>query len=78
MRRRNHPPKLVLSTSTASEVCRCGGGEWTFSTNGDGASLQGCTRCGTWVPIGRYFQDPSVGVRIIHYSWWSALVEKKI
>lgn len=73
MRRRNRPPAVVLSTTTAAKVCTCGAREWTFSTNGDGASVQCCTACGVCTPFGRHWQDVSVGVRVIAFSFWSSL-----
>lgn len=76
-RRKNRPPSVVLSQSTtALKQCPgCGATEkpWQYSTNGDGSTAQCCTQCGTCYPMGRYFQDASVGVRMIHFSWWSAL-----
>lgn len=65
---------MVLSETTAAKTCGdCHGTVWFFSTNGDGSSVQCCTNCGVCVPFGRHYQDPSVGVRVIAHSWWSAL-----
>lgn len=54
--------------------CECGVvDQWTYSTNGDGSSVQICTRCQRIFPVGRQYQDESVGVRLIAFSMLSAL-----
>lgn len=54
--------------------CGCGRSKcWTYSTNGDGSSVQVCTACGTPYPIGRYYQDTSAGFRLVAFSIVSAL-----
>lgn len=77
-RRRNRPPSIVQSqATTALKSCPSCGAEdkpWAHSTNGDGSTAQCCTNCGQCFPLGaRYYQDAAVGVRMIHFSWWSAL-----
>lgn len=50
-------------------------GPWTHSTNGDGGTVQICPKCRRCYPVGRYYQDAAVGVRIPALSTWSALHE---
>ena len=57
--------------------CKCGSKQWTHSTNGDGSTLQICSKCGVPYPIGRYYQDLSVGVRYIALSMLSATFTSK-
>jgi hypothetical protein len=81
-RRKNRPPNVVLSqATTALRACpQCGAGDkpFTYSTNGDGSTAQCCTACGNCFPMGqRYYQDQSVGVRMIAFSWWSALQTRR-
>lgn len=52
-------------------------GSWTHSTNGDGGTVQICPKCRRCYPVGRYYQDAAVGVRIPALSTWSALHNAK-
>lgn len=50
---------------------------WDYSTNGDGATVQVCLRCGAIVPYGRFYRDAALGVRVIAYSMLSATFTAK-
>jgi len=66
--------QTARAAAVATAACeRCGSHRWTHDTNGDGSALAICARCGLALPLGRWYQDASVGVRVPAESNWSAL-----
>jgi transcription elongation factor Elf1 len=78
-RRRNRPLNVVVLSQATTALkacpnCQAEDKPFTYSTNGDGGTAQCCTACGQCFPMGaRYYQDQAVGVRLIQFSYWSAL-----
>ena len=81
-------PDANLSTLTQLSLARaeamryCPGchieERWDYETNGDGGVIAICQNCGYCVPLGKYWQDPAVGVRIPARSQWSALHTRRV
>lgn len=72
-RLRSPGAKHLKLAESYRKMCDCGRlDEWSYSTNGDGSSVQIC-RCGRVYPVGRQYQDVAVGVRLIALSTLSAL-----
>lgn len=66
--------KLARARALASWRCaKCGGEQFEHLTNGDGACLAICVGCGTALPVGRWYQDGDVGVRVPALSTWSSV-----